>query len=305
MCILDTQSHGDATGHTTSASKKFRWALLAAVLAVVAFAVPASADTRADTATLYIANGWSLPDVGVAAGLAATDSGTAALLYGSTGGLGPHEIAMLRDYQPARVVLVGGNAVLPTSIEDTIADEAPGAEVTRIAGDDRRHTAALAARSVLGDPVQAQVDASYACRRETSHSFYQINSDGRAVRWDSVSGLGDVYQEARCEWSLRNLSGSPVRVVLTVSLRDAGDNYIPGTTYDVADGGLWLGVGQQQSVNISAGTYDHNRDAASGWISSGKHLSAWCRYWTDTHLVTYPGVEQSEPCNVTGNGRAN
>ncbi|WP_420622461.1 hypothetical protein [Candidatus Poriferisodalis sp.] len=90
-----------------------------------------------------------------------------------------------------------------------------------------------------------------------------------------------------------------------MTLRDGGDNFILGTSCDVIDGGLWLGVGQQQSVNISAGTYDRNRDAASEWVSSGKRLHAWCRYWTDTSLVTYPGVEQSEPCEITGNERAN
>ncbi|WP_420621973.1 Calx-beta domain-containing protein [Candidatus Poriferisodalis sp.] len=58
--------------------------------------------------TLIVANGWSPPDIGAAAALAAR-SGRAAVLYTEAATLSEASAALLRDYEVARVILVGGH----------------------------------------------------------------------------------------------------------------------------------------------------------------------------------------------------
>ena len=61
---------------------------------------------------------------------------------------------LLRDYQVAQVILIGGTAAISQSTQDMIA-AATQASVSRLAGADRVHTAAQAATRVLGSPAAA------------------------------------------------------------------------------------------------------------------------------------------------------
>ncbi|WP_419944990.1 cadherin domain-containing protein [Candidatus Poriferisodalis sp.] len=99
--------------------------------------------------TVVVANGWSPPDVGVAAAFAAATGG-AAVAYTSPGSLPEATAALIRDYRPARVVVVGGRAAVADAVRAEIAGLVPaGAEVRRVTGSTRIDTAARAARTVL------------------------------------------------------------------------------------------------------------------------------------------------------------
>ena len=105
--------------------------------------------------TLIVANGWSSPDIGAAAALAAR-SGRSAVLYTQPDSLPEASAALLRDYDVARVILIGGTAAISTAVYDQIAAAAAGgASVSRLTGADRVDTAAQAARRVLGNPAGA------------------------------------------------------------------------------------------------------------------------------------------------------
>ncbi|MYD34126.1 MAG: S8 family serine peptidase [Acidimicrobiales bacterium] len=104
--------------------------------------------------SVVIANGWSPPDIGAAAAVAARTP-RSAVLYTSRSGLPEATAAVLRDYRPARIVIVGGTAAVAAATEEAIRDVVPAAAVERLAGTSRTATAAAAARSVLGDPDRA------------------------------------------------------------------------------------------------------------------------------------------------------
>ena len=103
--------------------------------------------------TVVIANGWSPPDIGAAAAVAA-GTPRSAVLYTSRSGLPEPTAAVLRDYRPARIVIVGGTAAVTPTTQEAIRDVVPAAAHERLAGPTRTATAAAAARSVLGDPAR-------------------------------------------------------------------------------------------------------------------------------------------------------
>ncbi|WP_419944374.1 cell wall-binding repeat-containing protein [Candidatus Poriferisodalis sp.] len=108
------------------------------------------AVAASEEVTLVVANGWSSPDVGVAAAFAAaTDN--AAVLYTGSGALPAATQALIRAYRPGRVFIVGGASAVSATVRAAIVDAAPTAAVRRIAGDNRIDTAAQAARRVLAD----------------------------------------------------------------------------------------------------------------------------------------------------------
>lgn len=101
-----------------------------------------------------IANGWSPPDVGTAAPLAASLGGS--VLFTQRGSLGDPTVAALRRLAPSRVVIVGGIAAVGADIESQIGSVVPGAVIERLSGTDRVETAALGidlAGVSLGGPV--------------------------------------------------------------------------------------------------------------------------------------------------------
>ena len=99
--------------------------------------------------TLVVANGWSPSDVGVAAAYAAA-VGDAAVGYVGPGVLPEATAALIRDYRPARVVVIGGRAAVSDGVRAAIAAAAPNSTVIRrISGSTRADTAARAARQLL------------------------------------------------------------------------------------------------------------------------------------------------------------
>ena len=106
--------------------------------------------SRAGRITLIVANGWSPPDIGAAAALAAS-SGRAAVAYVEAGRLPEATAALLGDYEVARVIVVGGTAAISADVQDAIEAAAGGAPVSRLTGTDRVDTAVQAARRVLGN----------------------------------------------------------------------------------------------------------------------------------------------------------
>ena len=110
--------------------------------------------SQAGRVTLIVANGWSPPDIGAAAALAAR-SGRSAVLYTRHDSLPAVSAALVRDYQVARVILIGGTAAISNGVRDEIAAVAGGASISRLTGVDRVDTAAQTARRVLGSAASA------------------------------------------------------------------------------------------------------------------------------------------------------
>ena len=110
---------------------------------------PTAASVRP---TVIVANGWSPPDIGVAAALSARIAGSA-VLYTVASELPADAQAVLRDYQPARVLIVGGHSAVSPAVEAAITAAATSARVERHAGATRTHTAAATARHILGEPA--------------------------------------------------------------------------------------------------------------------------------------------------------
>ena len=111
-----------------------------------------NAASAPDGITLVIANGWSAPDVGVAAALAAATE-NAAVAYTSQGTLPAATAELIRDYRPSQVIIVGGRAAVTNEVRAAITEAAPSStDVRRITGTTRTDTAARAARRILGSP---------------------------------------------------------------------------------------------------------------------------------------------------------
>ena len=108
-----------------------------------------AANAPPDTLAVVVANGWSPPDIGVAAVLSARTSDSA-VVYVDTELLPPESEAVLRDYQPARLIFVGGTAAISEPTGQLARTAAPGAASERYSGTDRTKTAAAAARHILG-----------------------------------------------------------------------------------------------------------------------------------------------------------
>ena len=110
--------------------------------------------------TLVVANGWSPPDIGAAAALAAAAPRTA-VLYTRADALPDASAAVARDYDIARVIVVGGTAAVDDTAAAALSEAAgPDASLTRVTGTDRAATAAAAARRVLGPPAAAAQDVT-------------------------------------------------------------------------------------------------------------------------------------------------
>ena len=107
--------------------------------------------TASDGITLVIANGWSPPDIGTAAALAAATEDSA-VAYTASGLLPEATAALIRDYRPTQVIIIGGRVAVADTVLNDIADHAPGgAVIRRITGHTRTDTAVEAARDILAD----------------------------------------------------------------------------------------------------------------------------------------------------------
>ena len=99
--------------------------------------------------TIIVANGWSPPDVGLAAALSARTAGSA-VLYTEGAQLSADVDAVLREYKPDRIVFIGGHAAISSETQQQARHAAPDAAIPRYSGATRTHTAAAVARRVLG-----------------------------------------------------------------------------------------------------------------------------------------------------------
>ena len=104
-----------------------------------------------DELTVIVANGWSPPDIGVAAALSARTAGSV-VLYTEAGQLSAEAAEVLGDYQPTRIVFVGGPAAITAEAKDQARAIVPDATAPRYSGATRTHTAAAVARRTLGRP---------------------------------------------------------------------------------------------------------------------------------------------------------
>ena len=98
--------------------------------------------------TVIIASDQSVTDAVAVGPLAA--AGPFPLLLTASDALDPRITAYLAEREAAHVVLVGGTAAIAPAVQDAI--ETAGATVTRLAGEDRYHTAALAMDLLAGTP---------------------------------------------------------------------------------------------------------------------------------------------------------
>ena len=127
----------------------------ASVLSVVPSAWSTSPSAAAaaavvrDSGTLVVALASSLSDVGTASSLVAAGEGDAVLFAESTDSLGSAASTAAARWQPERVLIVGGTQAVSDNVEDELRRLSAGVRVIRLAGDDRIHTAALAADRVL------------------------------------------------------------------------------------------------------------------------------------------------------------
>ena len=96
------------------------------------------------TEVLVMANGWSPPDTAVAAALAATTH-SAAVAYAAEHTLTDDTADLIRRIQPRTVLIIGGVSAVAASVRSEVGGLAPDADISRIAGVDRIHTAVLAA----------------------------------------------------------------------------------------------------------------------------------------------------------------
>ena len=110
---------------------------------------------RSAQRTLIVANGWSPADSRAAAALAARTPDSA-VLYTASDSLPAVTEAVIADYQPARIVVIGGTAAASQSVLEAAAAAAPDAETSRLAGDTRIDTAAEVARRALSGVPAAQ-----------------------------------------------------------------------------------------------------------------------------------------------------
>lgn len=112
-----------------------------------ATAAAISAEFEPGVPVVYLATGRGFPDALSAAAAAATLGGP--LLITEPTSL-PSVIATeLERLDPARVVLVGGPAVVSTEVEDAVRDLLPGADVVRTQGADRYATSREIARTAF------------------------------------------------------------------------------------------------------------------------------------------------------------
>lgn len=141
--VLDQARAATAGAAVTRAAGADRYAT-AAALALDALA---ATDSSAAPAVVYLASGQVFADA-LSASSAAGRSG-APLLLTTAGTLPEPTTALLRTWRPARVVVVGGTAVVSDAVLDQVR-AATGGSVERLAGPTRYETAAAVLGAELG-----------------------------------------------------------------------------------------------------------------------------------------------------------
>ncbi len=119
-----------------------------------ATAAAISAEFAPGVPVVYLATGRGFPDALSAAAAAASLGGP--LLITEPTSIPPVIAAELERLDPARVVLVGGTAVVSTAVEQAVRDLLSGADVVRNEGADRYATSRAIARSAFA-PGDARI----------------------------------------------------------------------------------------------------------------------------------------------------
>ena len=101
--------------------------------------------SREHDTVLIVANGWRPPDIGIAAMLAARLPHSA-VLYTEAGKLSRETRQLIAEGAPSSVLIVGGTTAVSPQTENEIRQAAPAADIERISGTTRIHTAQLAAQ---------------------------------------------------------------------------------------------------------------------------------------------------------------
>lgn len=107
------------------------------------------------SSTVYVANGMNPADA--LGGAAAAAEKNASILLTRTEGLPSITAATLRRLAPTRVVVLGGEGAISSTVRSQIAAAVPGARVDRIGGLNRFETSALVARDAFGSADAAVV----------------------------------------------------------------------------------------------------------------------------------------------------
>ncbi|WP_419944416.1 cadherin domain-containing protein [Candidatus Poriferisodalis sp.] len=176
--------------------------------------------------TMVVANGWSPPDIGVAAALAARTP-RSAVLYVGADELGAASLSLLRDYEVTRVVIVGGTTAVSAAVEARIGAAAAGASVSRLAGTDRVDTASLAARRVLGGPADAAAGITLVIASGWSPPDIGVaaalaaKTPNAAVAYSPTSTLPAATAALIADYRLERIIIIGGRAAITDSVRDA------------------------------------------------------------------------------------
>ncbi len=233
--------------------------------------------TRAQDAVLIIANGWSPPDIGVAATLAARLAHSA-VLYTQAGELPTASRQLIADMSPRSVVIVGGTTAVSQAVEDEIRAAASSASLERISGSSRTHTAQLAAHYL--DQTSAPVPAGE--RTVIVANGWSPSDIGVAVALSArTPGALVVYTApatlpTETTELLRLVQPRLVRII-------GGTNAIPVTVLNEITAVLPAGARTQRT---SGQTRTHTSANAARIILpatsavSGKFAGGQVRYWT-------------------------
>ncbi|MDQ3349981.1 MAG: cell wall-binding repeat-containing protein, partial [Acidobacteriota bacterium] len=109
--------------------------------------VSANAFPTPGVPTAYIATGSNFPDA--LAGVAAAGKTGGPILLTGRDSLNPHTRAELARLRPARIVILGGTAVVSSAVASQLAPYATTGSVQRLAGADRYSTAAAVSRGTF------------------------------------------------------------------------------------------------------------------------------------------------------------
>ena len=143
---------------------------------------------------LVLANGGSLADVGVAAGLVAAGVVDALVVADSPASLGEGAAGVVSSVLPSGVLVVGGQAAVSDEVVAQLRVLLPGVVVERLWGATRVGTAAVAARRVLGaggDDVRVALASGWSLADVGAAASLVAAGGADAVLYGGRDGLGD------------------------------------------------------------------------------------------------------------------
>ena len=167
---------------------------------------------------LALANGGSLADVGVAAGLVAGGVADALVVADSHESLGAGAAGVVGEASPGHVLLVGGTAVLTDAIEAELRELSEDVQLERVWGATRVGTAAAAARRTLAGagaderrPVVVLANGWSLADVGAAASLVAAGGADAVLYAAGANGLGEVTASVLVELSARRvvLIGGP------------------------------------------------------------------------------------------------